>query len=296
MTVSDGTESAAPTAPETPASEAAPEDPTTDLNAIEAQSPEADGAEPPEDLEEFDWNGKRIAGPKGLKDSVLMHADYTRKTQEVAAARKELEQQRQLLDQHANLTVEEQRDLGRLTMIEDRIAGKLGGYNYEQIDWDTWQRQNPAAAQQAWMQYQRLKDAKAQLQGKVQTAAQSRTQRQEQETATRLRTTLDYAQKNIKGWNSDLDGQITAFAIDKLGYEPQELLTGMTPRLYATLHRAWVADASQSPQAQNGQANGNGAKPLTVVSSRSSPGARKSLADMDMDEYAAARKKQSAAR
>src|SRR5687767_11611432 len=44
-----------------------------------------------EELDELEWDGKKFTAPKGAKDGFLMHADYTKKTQEVAQTRKELE-------------------------------------------------------------------------------------------------------------------------------------------------------------------------------------------------------------
>ena len=293
MTVSDGTESAVqPDAPETPTS--VPAEPTDPSDNLEPKEPEGTEPEPAseEELEEFDWEGKKVLGPKGLKDGVLRQSDYSKKTLELKAEREQLAQQRELLDRHAKLTVEEQTAIGRLSMIEDRIAGRLGGPNYELVDWDTWQRQNPQAAQAGWMQYQRLKDARDTLSGEVQKAAQQRTQRQQQETETRLKATLEYATKNIKGWNPELDTQITEFAQREFGLDREEFLAIASPKTYAMLHRAWLADQLQK-QPQTTAANPNPAvTPLVRVQTRSSPGGKKSLAEMSMDEFVAERKKQ----
>src|SRR4051794_25376107 len=56
-----------------------------------AAAPEA-AAEDPDETEEVERGGKTYRVPKALKGELMMHADYTRKTQEVAATRRALEQ------------------------------------------------------------------------------------------------------------------------------------------------------------------------------------------------------------
>ena len=56
---------------------------------------ETDGAEdgqPEDDTEEVDWDGTKYRIPKALKPGLLMQADYTRKTQELAEQRRHVEQ------------------------------------------------------------------------------------------------------------------------------------------------------------------------------------------------------------
>ena len=71
------------------------DEPEVEDNAENAETEESDE----DDLEEFEWNGRKVKGPKGLKEGLMMQADYTRKTQEVANTRKELEARAQRLEQ-----------------------------------------------------------------------------------------------------------------------------------------------------------------------------------------------------
>ena len=79
-------ESIAEVEPEAPAIE--PEmEADEPVNLDDPGEPEVEDELQPEDddSEEIDWNGKKFKGPKGLKDGLMMQADYTRKTQEVAS-------------------------------------------------------------------------------------------------------------------------------------------------------------------------------------------------------------------
>ena len=48
-----------------------------------------------EEAEEVDFEGKKYLVAKELKDALLRQSDYTRKTQEVAETRKQIEAERQ---------------------------------------------------------------------------------------------------------------------------------------------------------------------------------------------------------
>ena len=60
---------------------------------LQSDEPEED------DSEEVDIDGKSYKVPKELKDMVLMHKDYTQKTQAVAEQRKAYEEKAQNLEQ-----------------------------------------------------------------------------------------------------------------------------------------------------------------------------------------------------
>jgi hypothetical protein len=78
----------------------------------EAEQAPEEGAEPQpgeeaEELETVDYDGKQYQVPKALKAGIMMQADYTRKTQEVAEQRRELESRSQQIAQQAQASEEE---------------------------------------------------------------------------------------------------------------------------------------------------------------------------------------------
>lgn len=242
--------------------------------------------EPEDDLEEFDWNGQKIKGPKGLKDGVLMQADYTRKTQEVAAKARELEERAAHLDQQSKAGDEEMNARAALISIDSDLK------SYENVDWDKWLGEDLVAAQQGYVKYQQLKDARGQVAGYLGERQKARTDQTQQDTAKRLQETRQFAETKIKGWSPEVDAKITEFALGKLkdhGVTWDTLKGVYNPGIYEILHLAYLGH-----QAVNTKPNAPAPKPLVeplkVVAAKANPPAKKNLVDMDMDEYVAARK------
>ena len=60
---------------------------------------EGNAIDPPDDGEEIEHEGRKYLVPAALKPLLLMQADYTRKTQEVAEQRRAVQAERQALHQ-----------------------------------------------------------------------------------------------------------------------------------------------------------------------------------------------------
>ena len=103
--------------------------------------------EPVDDDEEVEWNGKKFKAPKGLKEGVLMHADYTRKTQEVAATRKELEDRAERITQQAKASEEEISARAELHAVSQELD------RYKDFGWAEYQAlrlNDPLGADEHW--------------------------------------------------------------------------------------------------------------------------------------------------
>jgi len=265
---------------EAPIDAVEPDEPDTEVTeGDDGQQPE-----PEEDLEEFDWNGKKIKGPKGLKDGVLMHGDYTRKTQEVAATRKELEERAQQLNQQFQASNEELTARGHLFVLKSQMA------EYANVNWNQLSAEDPIGAQQHWMRYQTMKDQAASIESDLSERQNQRSLQAQQDTARRFEQTQEWAKKNLKGWTPETDSQVVEWAKSK-GATNQNLLDAMSPMVYEMLYLARLGEQAltKKPAAPKPAPL---VEPLKVVAAKANPPARKSLADMDMDEYVAARRKQ----
>lgn len=279
--------------PETPAIEQEVDE-TVNLQAPEQEpeeSPPAEGAlepvEPEEELEEFEWEGKPIKGPKGLKDGVLRQADYTRKTQEVAATKRELEQRAATLDQQFQAAEEELDLRANLKAINAEIQ------KYADVDWQKLESEDIVGAQSHWRRLQQLKEAAQKASANLNTRVTERTEKAKQETANRLQETRQFAETQIKGWTPEVDAKVTEFAVKELGFDTDTLLRAYNPAVYKALHLAWIGHQAIQKPAAAPPAPKPAPQPLTVVQSKGNPAARKSVADMSMDEYVAYRKAQS---
>lgn len=280
----DGTENLASTEPETPASpEAEAIEPTALLDGNEPEpGEEPDTQEHAEELEEVDYSGKKYRIPKELKPAIMMQADYTRKTQEVAETRKALEtreteftQERERFDAH-------RQDFANLAAIDAALQQRSN------IDWRTYYDNDPVEAGKAFAEYQQLQSARGQVASKIEQDQRQAADEQQRKTATQLQEAERVLSRDIPNWGPETKTKIRDFAITQ-GITEQELSSLYDPRYVKLLHLASIGAQLMTKQAAKPAPTP--AKPVTTVTARSgNPAARKSFGEMSMDEYAAARK------
>ncbi len=216
-----------------------PEAPVEDLQP-DAELPETqetdidpEAEQPQDDDEEFEWDGKVIKGPKGLKDGLMLKADHTRKTMEIAATRRELEQREQSLAQRAQADEADLHVRASLVAIDAEIA-KLSN-----IDWDTWRRTDFYAAEAGKDRLAALKEGRQQAANYLHQRQDERQVVTQQETAKRLHETRTFAEKNIKGWTPEVDAEVTSFVLSK-GIAPELFLGSVNPAIYELAHLAMI--------------------------------------------------------
>lgn len=257
------------------------EQPETLQPEVETEGLEQQPAEEDE-FEEFDWNGQKVKGPKGLKDGVLMHGDYTKKTQEVASQRKELEQRATALQEQAQAGEAEMNARAAVVIIDEQMKA------YQNINWQAWEEQDFMAAQRGWREFQQLKDLRQNAVNEFNQRYRARTEKTQQDTAKRMQETAEYAQKNIKGWSPEFEDEMLDLAARKLPFDKSQVKQMLSPGYVDLLHLAWIGEQTLlktvPPKPQPAT------EPLKVVASKGNPPAKKSLSEMSMDEYAAARK------
>lgn len=260
-----------------------------DLEPREPVEGEEQQPNPDDDLEEFDWNGQKVKGPKGLKDGVLMQADYTRKTQEIAETRRQLEERAQHIQQQSTAGEEEMNARAAMISIDTSLK------TYENLDWNAWEQQDLFAAQKGWREYQTLKETRGQVAEYLGERQKARTEQASSETNKRLQETRQYAEKQIKGWTPEVDAKITEFATKELGFDWNTLKGAYTPAVYRALHLAWLGHQAINAKPTTAP-KPTITEPLKVVAAKANPPASKDIGKMSMDEYAAHRNKQMAQR
>lgn len=267
---------------------------TEQVEEVVLEAPEGEteqGEAPPvEELVDVEINGKTYKVTKEVKDSVLMHADYTRKTQEVAEQRKAIEAQKAQVGQFAEAAQAHIRDMGRLMSIDDQLA------QYDKVDWTKYGQENPFEAETHWRQRTLLKEQRDGLARQIQANEQRRVSESQLAQQKRYEETNAKLAQEIPGWNAELAGKLRQYASD-VGI-PENLI-----RAYAhdvgsvkALHEAYLGRQLIEKQKAAAKATETKVdpKPLSKVSGA---GARNgvNLFTADMDAYVAARKKQMAA-
>lgn len=223
-----------------------------------------------DDLEDVEHDGKQYKIPKELKSALMKNADYTRKTQELAESRQQIEAEREGMK-------EDMQDHGRLYFVTDRLQ------QFEQVDWNDLSNREPAEAQRLWIQYSQLKDAKAKLESHIYSKQEQRKIDAQHANAKQLDEGRASLAKDIKGWSPELAVKLGEFAKSE-GWTKNEL-DRITPHQVKSLHRAYISDQlikKQKPEQEQKEQ----AKPVPQLSSGMSK-VRKSPTDMTDAEFSA---------
>lgn len=241
-------------------------------------NPNPDDSTPPvEDTVEVEYEGQKYAIPKALKPALMMHADYTRKTQEIAEQRRALEAQQQQLVQQAQLQQEHLQTVAKVVALDDQIK------QFEQVDWTALSTHDPVKAQQLWMTYSQLKDSRADMLGQLQQREQQHALEAQQRLAKQIEESNAILARDIKGWSPELAGKLRDFAIEKLGFTPQELGQVTDARIVKLLHRAYVGDQLVAKQMGAATQAVPQVKPVPTVGSNAPAG--KDPSRMSTDEW-----------
>lgn len=224
--------------------EGTPDAPVEDGKApVEAkeEQPEQEAAEDTETVEideespMFDvvvGEGTKKLSLKELRAGYMMQQDYTRKTQEVAKQREEVQAQaRQATEQAVKPYVERLQVFQKA--VQATVAPELGN-----VDWNKLASEDPA-------EYVRLSNRAKQV-NDVLTAAQqeinrvqSEQQHQEQtKLAEKAAKAVEVLQKDIPEWGSAVYQDLMKTAVEKYGYAPDEIAKETDPRLFKLLNDA----------------------------------------------------------
>ena len=206
----------------------------------EGEDPPPAEASPVEDLEDIEFDGRTFRVPTALKGALMMHADYTRKTQEVAAHRQDLEERADALAQQAWAMEESFHDRARLVLIDQTLAG------YDDLDWEAWEAEDPQGSQALLRQHIQLKEARAELVDRLRRDEDEQVLSQQRTRAMLAQEGHAVLSREIPGWGADLQAKLAQVAQEEFGFTAGELSQVLDPRLIKLLHAAWEGRRSQA--------------------------------------------------
>jgi len=235
-----------PVAEETP-----PEVPQSQDNEEEAPeaedegTPEEEQAQPTEeeadpDLVEIEVDGESYKVPEALKDKIMLQADYTRKTQEVAEQRKQVEMAAQQLQQQATLQQQNLAEYAQLMALDNQLQA------YQNVDWNALYDSDPAEFVRLKEARRDLIDNRTGLANKIGAIQQQQMAEQQQHRAQLVEEGQKVLAREIPNWNSDLAKSLNALAVDKYGFTPDEVAQVIDPRVVKLLHDAYRYQKQQS--------------------------------------------------
>ena len=208
----------------------------------EGEQPEAATED---DSELLEIEGKSYRVPKELKGMVLMHKDYTQKTQEVADQRRAVEERAQALQQREQVLGASFEKAVEFRQVQDRLA------QFEALDWNALVDADPAQAQKLTIAYQQLqREAQTKFSELQQTQAQAQhlTENQRQQMLAEAEQDLH---ARLPGFGPQTAQQIRKTAEEHYGIKGEELNNLVDARYVHVLHDAmkWRELQAKQPQA-----------------------------------------------
>lgn len=212
------------------AGDAGPVDETAELLAL---LPQDDG------MEEIEHEGVKAKVPKELKEAFMRNADYTRKTQEVAEQRRNIEAQQAALQQQARFQQENVAEVAVVAAIDMQLA------EFNKLDWSALIAQNPQQAALLDRQMRDLQGKRTQITHSLSQKQQHQALREQQETAKRIQEGRRELEREIKGWSPETAEKLGQYGL-KSGF-PEALLQNMGALPFAVpllkaLHKAQQYD------------------------------------------------------
>ncbi len=269
---------------------------TENLDAVEIEielGDEADSTGDPatdeDDSEEVDHNGEKYKIPKALKDAFLMQQDYTKKTQEVAEARKTFEAQQETFQKQQQFQQAHMNEIVKFNQIGQELS------KFQNVDWNALYDADPVEAMKLDRQFNGLKEEYNKTQGQLAQAEQWQALNQQQETAKLVEQGKVTLASEIKDWSPALGKEVADYlkTYSRIGVNDQ-LLKAIDSGLYGALpivlaHKARLYDQMMNKAAAPAQKTAP-PPPVTKVGNKAT--VTKSVSQMTDKEFAAWRHKQ----
>ena len=249
------------------------EQPETDQSSDDAPDLDTQGTDP--EFEEVEYEGKRYALPKELKDALLRQSDYTRKTQELA--RRDEQSTAEIAAEKARIEADRAnfQAAARLVALDDRLQ------QFANVDWQALSQSDPVAAQQQFFQYQQLKDARGGLVAQIQQHESQRALQEREATARAMQQANEVLGREIKGWSPEVAKELRAVA-KSLGADDKSVDSIREPWIVKALYAQKVLSETTA------KAQAKPPPPPAVPVKTVTGGPQKAVADpnkMSIDEY-----------
>lgn len=219
---------------------------TDDQDRIETD--EADDQESDDEAEDglVDYegsDGKTYRVPAEVKDGLMIKAEFTRKTQEMAEVRKAVAARDEAIQKTAQRQAEFANDIAQLGALNARLTP------FAQVqDWPSYLRQGGASAQADYAEYQALANERDQFAHSLGQKVQQRTFDEQRETVEAIEAGRAEIAKHIKGYGPAKLDELVAFA-EPLGFSPDEIRQAEAdPRSIRVLHLAALGQQALTRQ------------------------------------------------
>lgn len=218
------------------------EDGSTDEE--ESDDPEQESDEAEEETVEIDRDGVKIKIPAALKDEFMLRADYTRKTQEVAEQRRALE---------TRIAEAQQASEAEVTARARAVAIDAALTQYQNVDWDALEAQDPVSAQRHFRTYMQLQQQKGEADQDYNAAKEARELEAQRVAAERVEQGIAELQRDIPDWGPAKAEALISFGEKQFGFTREYMESVDDPKLVKLLNAAYLALGPTSKPKQSTQ-------------------------------------------
>ena len=193
----------------------------------EGQAPAQEGEAQPEEVE-VEIEGEKYLVPKKISDRFIQHADYTRKTQDVAEMRRALSAEREAVGLEKAFDQAVVNERRQLALMDSQLE------QFKKLDWSSLETEQLLKAR---AQFDQLKDMRAELD---QTIAAKRKEFDEKiKTASNeaIQAGQKYIEQHVKDFDEAKKQQLFAYGLSE-GYTRDELDRIVDPRIVVSLWKA----------------------------------------------------------
>ena len=210
----------------------------------EAESP---GQEPtqekPEETQEVEIDGETYLVPKKIADRFIHHADYTRKTMDLAELRRATSAERESVAIERAFTDATKSESKELALIESQL---------EQFKKVNWLELEPQQALQLRGQFEQLKDMRAEKQEAISAKRKEFDGKLGEARNQALEAGEKYLAQKVKGWSEETKKSIAQYALSQ-DFTRQEVDGIYDPRIALALYKAkqWDELQASAPTIKN---------------------------------------------
>lgn len=242
------------------------------------EDPDSPETSTEEESEEIEHEGKKYVIPKALKPALMMNADYTRKTQEVAEQRKSVEAARQQFEESQRIQQEVFAETASVYALDEQIK------QFEQVDWTALTNEDPVRAQQLFFQFSQLKDRRNTLSQQITEKQQKIQLERQQSLAKQIQETNEILQRDIPNWSPEYGKKLTEYGKTH-GFTAEELSQVTDARVVKLFHAAYLGSQLMEKQRKPTPETRSQIKPVTTLKSNVST-IKKHPSEMSDAEFA----------
>lgn len=192
---------------------------------------------------EVELDGEVHTLPIALKGAVLRQADYTRKTQELAEHRRAVEAERQALAEDRRMARGMTGDRAMVIALDRQLEA------YQDVDWETFEQEDPDRAQAVWASFQETQALRDQFAYSLAHHDSREEMRVAREAAEEMAATGAKLREEIEGWSPEVAAKLVEYG-QAFGVTLEELAQMADPRLWKLLHKAWRADQASAGETE----------------------------------------------